>query len=285
MEFKELMALKPAKPIITMGTEPVFCDVELHNDVIVNVKQIERMKAAPKEVPAEPVPPPKPKTKAELRRERMAARREERNRQEAERRAARMAARMAEVEARHPDDDDSDDEEEAPAAAPLGAVMDRLVARVAGAPAPVAAARPAIRANINAPEVVAEVNAKDPGMRRMKFWEIVARLQWHNSSDGAIGQGAVNAVLNALTAVDLKIFAVEYNALFAGAIDFLRDNGMFIRNGAATMESQAKIVSHVIALGEDQYITLINDPEILQFLVEAGECQSLNALLPDDVRV
>ncbi len=277
MEFKELMALKPAKPIIALGTKPVFCDVQLHNDVIVNVKQLERMRVEPKEVPAEPVAPPKPKTKAEQRRERMAARREERVRREEERHAARMAA-----VAHHSDEEE---EEEAAPAPRLGAVMERLAARVGRVePAP-AIPLPAVRHNINAPEVVAEANARDPGVRRMKFWEIIAKLHWHNSSDGIIGKVTVDAVLNSLSAVDLKIFALEYNALFAGAIDFLRDNGMFVRNRAETMEAQSRIVSNVIALGEEQYTTLIGDPEILQFLIEAGECQSLNTLLPGEIKV
>jgi hypothetical protein len=133
--------------------------------------------------------------------------------------------------------------------------------------------------------VRAQVAAMSAGVKKAKFWDIIKSFNWHNATDGLIPHGNIHRVFGGLTEVDTEIFRLEYQNLFDNTIEYLRADGMFDRNGAATMEAQSKIVSHIIALGEDQYTTLVGDLAILQFLIEAGECQSLNALLPGDIRV
>jgi hypothetical protein len=143
--------------------------------------------------------------------------------------------------------------------------------------------QPVVRANGWA--AAAEAANVDPGVARTRFWQIIAQLNWHNLSDGRIGVDVVTKLVRGLSAIDRAIFAREYTSIYTGAVQVLEADGMFDRNGAGSHSKRAEIVSHVIALGEDQYTTLISDLGILQFLVETGECQSLNSLLPDDIRV
>lgn len=134
-------------------------------------------------------------------------------------------------------------------------------------------------------DVIRAVENIDPGTRKMKFWDIIARFNWHNASDGAMPARPVIAVFEALSAVDLLIFKKEYENVFTGAMAFLIADGMFERNNINDLRSRARVVSHIIALGENQFATLMDDPAFLQFLIEARECQSLDDLMPDDIKV
>jgi hypothetical protein len=59
---------------------------------------------------------------------------------------------------------------------------------------------------------------------------------------------------------------------------------MFNRNNIVSVAEQAKIVSHVIAGGRDQFNTLFNDLEFLQFLILDNQCASFDAVLPVDMQ-
>jgi hypothetical protein len=65
--------------------------------------------------------------------------------------------------------------------------------------------------------------------------------------------------------------------------NILEDDGMFERNDADSPVARAKVVSHAIAMGRDQYMTLSDDLAFFQFFIESGECQSLDALLPEEL--
>jgi hypothetical protein len=279
MEFKELFALQKTAPIISFGDPIKYETIEFPDNMQENPEQSAMYGVVHKPPAAKEDAPKKKLTKAEQRRERQAERAREREER-------RERWRREQEERRQQPDSDEEEDDAAPAA---NGVLARLLANVRAAIAPahvdVVVAAPALAVDINAPAVRQEFEARDPGARRVKFWEIIGRLQWHNASDGAIPRGNVDAVFRGLSAVDALTFKTEYENIFNGAMDFLNADGMFDRNGANGHADRAKIVSHIIALGEDQYTTLVGDPAILQFLVEAGECQSLNALLPDNIKV
>jgi hypothetical protein len=264
MDYKELFALPGAEPILTFGGRihaekfEIPAGPDVHPNQLKYDEKVEAVK--------EPAEPKRELTRAEKARERRA----QRVREQAERRERWLRAREEEIAA-------------VPVIAPVHPVVEvrdaRMHERIA------AAGRAPAEVPVDAPEARAAAEAMDPGTRRMKFWQTINRFQWHNLSDGAIDAATVTAPLNNLNAADRLAFKLEYENVFNGAIEFLRADGMFERNGAASHAEQARIVSHIIALGEDQYTTLIGDPAFLQFLVEAGECQSLNALLPENIRI
>lgn len=277
MEFKELFALKPAEPIISLGLDVVYQELVLPEDPPVNeLQRVYTLKQPEKKENAEE--PKRELTKAEKARERKAQRvrereeRRERWRREGEERRREEEERRREEDARN-------------MAQRAQAAPQRVQAVPVAAPQRVAAPAAPVRHNLDDPAIKAQVDALDPGTRRLKFWEIITRLGWHNASDGAMPAGPINALFNGLTAADALTFKLEYENMFNGAVEFLRADGMFDRNGANDHQAQARIVSHIIALGEDQYVTLIGDPAILQFLVESGECQSLNNLLPENIKI
>lgn len=283
MEFKELFALQRTDPIIVLGGELNYVKMDLPAMEPVNKKQQEHV-VPEKIAPESPVQSPRKLTKAEQRRARQEQRQREREERQArfqrerEERDEELREEMEEAERRA--------REALVARENAAARMNQQIA-VANAPVHAAPAANAIMAplNINDPDVRRQFEALDPGARRVKFWELIRKLNWHNASDGAIPRNAVTNMFNGCSALDMLTFKTEYGNIYNGAVDFLSADGMFDRNGADTHNARAKIVSHTIALGEDQYTTLIGDPAFLQFLIEAGECQSLNDMLPENIRV
>jgi hypothetical protein len=286
MEFKELFALQPGAPIISLGDMVAYQTFIIHADAPINKAQQQYNVAVvdKKEPNGEKGEPKRALTKGEQARERKQQRLLERQ----QRREQYRRDRDAEIER----DREGADRERGGEAAHRQEVRQNAVAGLQAAArlpvqiraVPVAPVVPA-RQDLDNPAVKADVDGIDPGTRRVMFWAVIARLNWHNASDGAMPAGPVGALFNGLSARDALIFKREYENMFNGAIEFLRADGMFDRNGAVEYRAQAKIVSHIIALGEDQYTTLISDPMILQFLIEAGECQSLNDLLPENIKV
>lgn len=293
-ELTMLAKLKLAKPIIMVGRAPVFTNITIAENNAINKDQLERnnkaeaiaeaKNAAEAAKKKEPTEPKKKMTKAEERRERQRLRREEAERQYNERIERNAAERDAAVAAPMP----------APAAAMMD-VMARLAGARAAAPMPYAAApmpraaAPAVAvpalANMDAPDIIAAYAALPQDSRDRSFWDTIQKLNWHNTSDGMIGAAAVGAVFRGLNALDLKVFKTQYTQLFEQTTMILDADGMFGRNHLETMSARARVVSHIIALGPDQYRTLTGDPEILQFLVECGECQSLNEILPEALKI
>jgi hypothetical protein len=163
-----------------------------------------------------------------------------------------------------------------PVAAPVAAP--RLV--------PVAMAPVAVHLPMNAPMVVPAPNQphNQPHNQQppLLFWDIVKSLNWHNYSDGAISADSVGRVFRNLTPASLDNFQIGYANSYRNLDRILTADGMFDRNITAV---RSTVISHVIALGENQYNVLSTDLDLLQFLVEVGECQSLNDKIPQVYRM
>jgi hypothetical protein len=79
------------------------------------------------------------------------------------------------------------------------------------------------------------------------------------------------------------IFRAVYKTIYKTTLEMLEADGMFGRNNISPQDKHV-IVSHIIGLGRDPHSTLMSDMEFLQILVTSDECQSLDALLPGDIR-
>lgn len=111
------------------------------------------------------------------------------------------------------------------------------------------------------------------------FWETVASFQ----RNGNLDPGTVRAKLAGLSKTYYRIFGEKYKAYYDVLMLTLTADGMFERNRIAEYD-QPKVISHAIALGKEQYHTLSTDMEFYQVIVEIGEYQSLDALLPADLK-
>ena len=271
MDYGILFNLESTDPIITIGREIQFIEYELQNNEVINEQQraqtIESERAtATDEKEKEPVK----KTKAELKRERR-QRRLEINRRRLDDLELVRQRRDEENLHRYPVVVPEVHNDNIPQGIVAAAVQ--FVGRMFEQADP----------DIDDPDN--EIAELDMATLREKFWDIIGQFNWHNVSDGIIQRNVVTNVIERLSATDRRIFRDEYHKLIASTNQILELDGIFDRTNAISREVRATIMSHIIALGDDQYITLINDIEILQFLIEVGECQSLNALLPDDIRI
>jgi flagellar biosynthesis GTPase FlhF len=124
-----------------------------------------------------------------------------------------------------------------------------------------------------------------PQARSDTFWELIGTLQWHNFTDGGMNKTTVNNVIGKFAPLHRRLFKEFYDQNFKILKDILLADDMFDRNGIIGMQAQSKIISHIIALGRDQFRTLSEDLVILQFIIEAGECQSLDSMLPEDLKI
>lgn len=116
------------------------------------------------------------------------------------------------------------------------------------------------------------------------FWNLIQAFQWRNASDGAVNARAIQNTVNQYSPLQRKLFTDMYNHHYDAMKVRLEADGMFERNEVRTLQDQAKVISHAIAMGMDQFNTLFADPEFYQFFIESGECQSLDMLLPADMQ-
>lgn len=116
------------------------------------------------------------------------------------------------------------------------------------------------------------------------FWNLIQAFQWRNASDGAVNARTIQNTINQYSPLQRKLFADTYNQHYEAMKGRLEADGMFERNGVRTLQDQAKVISHAIAMGMDQFNTLFADPEFYQFFIDSGECQSLDMLLPADMQ-
>ena len=114
--------------------------------------------------------------------------------------------------------------------------------------------------------------------------------RWWHSSDGAT-LGKVTLMprvcviwLMGYPLMDRRIFKEKYKEFYLMMQEVLINDGMFERNAVNTSADKAKIISHTIAMGNEVFMTMFADMAFLQFLIEAGECQSLDAYLPNDIQ-
>lgn len=191
---------------------------------------------------------------------------------------------------RVPDSDDEDPEENQegniledfvrhlPPAAREAADPNPVVARL---PRPIRAVRPPPVRHVDVQNVEVELEAMDD---TEAFWKIISGLNWHNISDGIINPVTIRNIIAKYSPAHQVIFKECYANLFGILKERLETDGMFTRNGINDDDEKARIVSHVIALGQNQFNTLLDDMEILQFLITSNECQSLHDLLPPTMK-
>lgn len=146
------------------------------------------------------------------------------------------------------------------------------------------AIRPAPVAVAPAPVVVEDprqYNALSAGERDEIFWGLITSFQWRNQSDGYVNAGVIRGVIRNFNQLQTRVFKDRYDHYYNQMENILEADEMFERNGVDSAVDRARVISHAIAMGKDQYTTLMDDPAFFQFFIEAGECQSLDALLPE----
>ncbi len=124
---------------------------------------------------------------------------------------------------------------------------------------------------------------KDEFITSELFWNIIETFNWHNASNGHPNVNDITSKIRKLSPGMKKLFTEQYRQKYQLLNDRMVQDGMFGRAGLNTRQDQAKVVSHAIALGREQFETLYDDFEIFQYLIGANECVSLNAILPMDI--
>jgi hypothetical protein len=114
------------------------------------------------------------------------------------------------------------------------------------------------------------------------FWKIIATFQWRHSSDGPIDARHIS--VSSFPPNKKKLFGEIYEEKYQEMMAQLIADDMFTRNNINTIQEQAKIISHAIALGQHEYATMAEDPAIYQYFIEVGDCQSLEPYLPIEMR-
>ena len=113
------------------------------------------------------------------------------------------------------------------------------------------------------------------------FWGFVQAIGWRNRSDGHINQATFEKNIAGTSAVQKHSFVSMWNSIYMQTEMIFNAAGVFERNKKETPGERDTIICHCIGLGRDQWNTLIGDHEILQFLIDAGECHSFTTYLPD----
>lgn len=116
------------------------------------------------------------------------------------------------------------------------------------------------------------------------FWQTIDMFQWRNLSDGRINVRYARNIFNGVFNLEKKIFKQRYHHYYEIMRALLQADQMFERNGIISLEDQAKIISHAIAMGEAQFRTLCRDLVLFQYFIDANECQSLDDILPDNIK-
>jgi hypothetical protein len=109
------------------------------------------------------------------------------------------------------------------------------------------------------------------------FWTTITGMNWKNKGERRMTN------IPALNGNTRTIFRAVYKTIYKTTLEMLEADGMFGRNNISPQDKHV-IVSHIIGLGRDPHSTLMSDMEFLQILVTSDECQSLDALLPGDIR-
>lgn len=122
--------------------------------------------------------------------------------------------------------------------------------------------------------------ATDPATREQHFWRIIELCTWRNRSDGA---PTMPRNLFDIPAAARQSWREVYEQHYESARAVLEGDGLFRRNRMNSTD-QARCISHIIAMGRDQYETLLNALDVVAFLWENNECQSFDSRLPDDLQ-
>lgn len=113
------------------------------------------------------------------------------------------------------------------------------------------------------------------------FWQIIASIGWKNRSEAAGRNSRAAAALNKLTPSQRNTFVEGYQRAFTATLqiprvaDTLRE---WQRSGQ--YRTPAAVVSHIIALGEEQYNTICSDDIFLQYIVAESEFENFHMHLP-----
>jgi hypothetical protein len=187
------------------------------------------------------------------------------------------------------DDDDPHSPDESDESDEGGVVPPGIAAMLAGAPA---LAPASVTYTIMSRDAIlaaeTELKAWDDVRITDHFWNIIARLGWKGAGMGHIKEAdcrAIKQIIEKMSGVEKIAFRNKYIELFQNMRGRLTADGMFERNGIRSLSDQAKVVSHVIALGKETYGNLYADLEFLQILIEGQDCQNFNVVLPEEWRM
>lgn len=136
----------------------------------------------------------------------------------------------------------------------------------------------------NVPQLGGNIAAMNEVEKTECFWKMITQFEWRNRSDGIINARTIQNIMARQTPLQRDLFKEMYNRHFDMMRERLELDDMFERNGINRLDDRAKVVSHAIAMGQEQFNTLLDDPAFFQFFIETGECQSLDCHLPADMQ-
>lgn len=125
--------------------------------------------------------------------------------------------------------------------------------------------------------IIADMN---PEAQMTKFWDLVKKLEWQYMSDKRINEKIISTIFASFTDAEHNLFREKYETLYKELYFILITDEIFAR-----CEDKAAVVSHIIAMGSDTYFSILKCPDLCYWIIEAEEYQSLNDMVPDDMRV
>lgn len=113
------------------------------------------------------------------------------------------------------------------------------------------------------------------------FWQIIASIGWKNRSEAAGRNSRAAAALNKLTPAQRNTFVEGYQRAFTATLQIPRVADTLREwQRAGQYRAPAAVVSHIIALGEEQYNTICSDDIFLQYIVAESEFENFHMHLP-----
>lgn len=109
------------------------------------------------------------------------------------------------------------------------------------------------------------------------FWHVISQNRWVNRSDGTPPVNEIKRRISNLSDNNSRSFIKEYEDILTTTRLVFAD--LYLKHNVRDEESQKKIASHVIALGQDQYQTFMDSLDLVEFFIMAGECISFDAVV------
>lgn len=109
------------------------------------------------------------------------------------------------------------------------------------------------------------------------FWGLIGQCHWANKDDGRMGSVGH---IKKLSQEKYGQFMEHYDRIYDGLKVILDASRVFAIRGITNNLEIRKVVSHVIGLGKESYMTIMTgENTFVEYFIDAGQCVSLDALL------
>lgn len=122
---------------------------------------------------------------------------------------------------------------------------------------------------------IEKIPLNTPAEKTDFFWNRVADVGWQN---GGGQQNRVPKSFFGRNVDEIAALTEIYSQVFDAAYNIIAADGLFGRYKMSRYD-EARLVSHIIALGRDSYENLIGEMSLVDYLWASGDCQSFDEQL------